>query len=214
MTKPLTIAIVDDHGLFRSGLAALLGEFPELTISFEAANGRQLQENIKTHLLPDVVLMDINMPIMDGRKTTAWLKANYPEIRVLALSMFNAEKEVIAMLRAGAGGYLLKESSPSEVLHAIRTIHDQGIYLNELVSGKLLHAVIHDTPAAAFSNREMDFLRHCCTELTYKEIAAEMCVSIRTIDNYRDALFTKLGLRSRTGLVLYCLKNRLIILDE
>ncbi len=213
MTQTIAIALVDDHTLFRSGLAALLAEFPELNLVFQAANGKQLQDCIENHPKPQVILMDINMPILDGRETTAWLKVNYPDIKVLALSMFNAEKEVIAMLRAGASGYLLKESSPTEVLHAIKTMHSQGIYLNEVVSGKVLHSVIHQKPSETFSEREMEFLRHCCTELTYKEIASEMNVSVRTVDNYRDTLFTKLGLRSRTGIVLYCIKNRLISLD-
>ena len=210
MNQTIAIAIVDDHTLFRSGLAALLSEFPELNLVFQAANGKQLQETITKHPLPDVVLMDINMPVQNGRETTAWLKENYPQTKVLALSMFNAEKEVIAMLRAGAGGYLLKESDPGEVLNAIKTIHSQGIYLNEIVSGKLLHAVIHQKPPETFTDLEMEFLRHCCTELAYKEIASEMNVSVRTVDNYRDTLFSKLNIRSRTGLVLYCIKNRLV----
>lgn len=214
MSTSLPIAIVDDHTLFRSGLAALLTEFGQIHIVFQAANGQELQERISQgKILPEVILMDINMPLMDGRQTTAWLKQHYPEIKVIALSMFNEEKEVIAMLRAGACGYLVKETEPRQVMEAIQTVHRQGLYLNEMVSGKLFHAILHHHTQETFTQREMEFLRHCCTELTYKEIANEMCVSVRTIDNYRDALFAKLNLRSRTGLVLYCIKNKLVSLD-
>lgn len=204
------IAIVDDHTLFRTGLAALLGEFPELKISFQANNGQQMQELLKIHQQPDVILMDINMPILDGRQATSWLKTNYPEIKVLALSMFNDDKEVIGMLRNGASGYMLKESDPRELLEAIKELYTKGIHFNSMVTGKLLHTVLHQQHPEVFTTRELDFLRLCCSELTYKEIADEMCVSVRTIDNYRDALFAKLNLRSRTGLVLYSIKNHLV----
>lgn len=204
------IAIVDDHTLFRNGLAALLSEFPELKISFQANNGQQMQELLKIHQQPDVILMDITMPIMDGREATSWLKTHYPEIKILALSMLNDEKEVIGMLRNGASGYMLKESDPRELLEAIKELYTKGIHFNSMVTGKLLHTVLHQQPNEVLTDRELDFLRLCCTELTYKEIASEMCVSVRTIDYYRDALFTKLNLRSRTGLVLYSIKNHLV----
>lgn len=213
-TNPIKFAIVDDHTLFRNGLAALLGEFPTLQFVFQANNGLQMQEFIGNNLIPDVILMDINMPGMDGHQSTSWLKQHHPAIKVLALSMFNDEKEVITMLKNGACGYMVKESDPKELLEAIKAVHQNGIYLNELISGKLLHAVIHQQQADVFSLRELEFLRLCCTELTYKEMASEMCVSVRTIDNYRDALFSKLNLRSRTGLVLYAIKNHLVNLPN
>jgi DNA-binding NarL/FixJ family response regulator len=214
MSQPIQIAIIDDHMLFRNGLAALLTEFAELQIVFQANNGRQMQELIATLPAPNVVLMDVNMPSLDGIATTAWLKAHYPDVQVLALSMFNEEKEVIAMLRSGASGYLVKDSDPKQLLEAIKAVHQHGIYLNEMVSGKLLHSVMHNRQQETFSSRELEFLRYCCTELTYKEIANQMNVSVRTIDNYRDALFNRLFLRSRTGLVLYCIKNRIVNLSD
>jgi len=210
-TEKIAVAVVDDHTLFRSGLASLIEEFDEINLVFEAKNGIDFQEKLKKSPTLQVVLMDINMPIMDGNSTTKWIKANYPTINVLALSMFEDEKAIIGMLKAGAGGYLLKESKPSELLQAIHTINEKGVYLNELVSGRLLNALKQERQPI-FSDRELTFLQYCSTELTYKEIALEMNVSPRTVDNYRESLFAKLNIKSRTGLVVYGIKNNWIAL--
>ncbi len=208
--QKINIAIVDDHTLFRNGLAALMNEFEELNVIFSAGNGEQMQQILAKSPLPDIILMDINMPVMDGYKATAWLKETYPNIKVLALSMFDDEKAVIGMIKNGACGYVLKESKPREVLEAIKTIFSKGVYINELVSGKLLYSIANQENVPLFSAKEIEFLKLCCSELTYKEIADRMCVSPRTVDNYRESLFQKLNLKSRTGLVLYAIKNQLI----
>lgn len=208
--EKINIAIVDDHTLFRNGVAALMNEFEELNVIFGADNGEQMQQNLGKFPLPDIILMDINMPVMDGYKATAWLKETHPKIKVLALSMFDDEKAVIGMIKSGACGYVLKESKPREVLEAIKIIFSKGVYINELVSGKLLYSIANQENAPLFSAKEIEFLKLCCSELTYKEIADRMCVSPRTVDNYRESLFQKLNLKSRTGLVLYAIKNQLI----
>jgi len=208
-TGQILIAIVDDHTLFRNGVAALMSEFDELKVVFEAENGEQLQQMLPRHPLPDVILMDINMPVMDGYQTTKWLKENHPQVKVLALSMFEDDKAVISMLKNGAGGYVLKESKPRELLEAIKTIHAKGVYMNELVSGKLLRTVAAGDNDTRFSKKELEFLKLCCSELTYKEIADKMFVSPRTVDNYREALFQKLSIKSRTGLVLYAIQQEI-----
>ncbi|HTK19547.1 MAG TPA: response regulator transcription factor [Mucilaginibacter sp.] len=207
--EKILIAIVDDHTLFRNGVAGLMSEFDELEVVFEAENGQQMQYALSRHQLPDVVLMDINMPVMDGYETTAWLKKNYPQIKVLALSMFEDDKAVIKMIKNGASGYVLKESKPAELLDAIKTIHTKGIYINELVSGKLIRSLNTEENGLEFTKKELEFLHLCCSELTYKEIADKMFVSPRTVDNYREALFLKLNLKSRTGLVLYAIQNQI-----
>jgi len=208
-TNQIRIAIVDDHSLFRSGVAALMQEFDDLHVLFEAGDGKQMQQMINKQLVPHVILMDINMPVMDGYQATTWLKSNYPEVKVLALSMYEDDKAVINMIKCGACGYLLKESKPVEVLEAIKTIYEKGIYINELVSGKMIRSVSSDnTPVLTKS--EITFLELCCTELTYKEMADQMFVSTRTVDNYREALFRKLNLKSRTGLVLYAIQNDIV----
>jgi DNA-binding NarL/FixJ family response regulator len=208
-TDKINIAIVDDHTLFRNGVAALMGEFAELKVVFEAENGQQMQQMLAKHPLPKVVLMDINMPVMDGYAATKWLKENYPQIKVLALSMFEDDKAVIRMIKCGASGYVLKESKPRQLLEAIKTIYEKGVYINEMVSGKLIRSVADEEDTPEFSKKELEFLKLCCSELTYKEIADHMNVSPRTIDNYRESLFLKLNMKSRTGLVLYAIQNEI-----
>jgi DNA-binding NarL/FixJ family response regulator len=207
-TEQILIAIVDDHTLFRNGVAALMGEFNELKIVFEAENGKQMQEMLTKQPLPQVILMDINMPIMDGYLATKWVKEKYPQIKVLALSMFEDDKAVIRMIKAGAGGYVLKESKPRELLEAIKAINEKGSFINEMVSGKLIRSV-GAGGSPDFSRKEFEFLKLCCSEFTYKEIADQMFVSPRTVDNYRESLFQKLNLKTRTGLVLYAIQNEI-----
>lgn len=208
-TDKILIAIVDDHTLFRNGVAGLMSEFNELQVVFEAENGQQMQQMLSKQPLPQVILMDINMPVMDGYEATGWLKKNYPQIRVLALSMFEDDQAVIKMIKSGACGYVLKESKPRDLLEAIKTIFTKGVYINEMVSGKLLRSVADEESDLDFSKKELEFLKYCCSELTYKEIADKMYVSPRTVDNYREALFLKLNLKSRTGLVLYAIQNQI-----
>ncbi len=207
-TEKIKIAIVDDHTLFRNGVAALMDEFDELQIVFQVENGLKMEELLlSAPKLPDVILMDINMPVMDGYEATAWLKEKYPKIKVLALSMFEDDEAVIKMIRCGACGYVLKEAKPKELLFAITTIHRTGVYVNEMVTGKLLRSVSKTSHKTEFSKKELEFLSLCCSEMTYKEIADQMMISPRTVDNYRESLFLKLNLKSRTGLVLYAIQN-------
>lgn len=214
-TEPIKIAIVDDHTLFRNGVAALMSEFKELEVVFEAENGRQLQQLLPKKPLPRVILMDINMPVMDGYDATTWLRQKYPDVKVLALSMFEDDRAVIKMIKCGASGYILKESKPKQLLEAIIAINEKGIYLNELVSGKLMRSLINnEKEKPEFSKNELEFLKLCCSELTYKEIANKMCVSPRTVDNYREALFIKLQLKTRTGMVLYAIQNMVFKFNE
>lgn len=208
--QSISIAIVDDHTLFRSGLASLLDEFDEIEVVFEGNNGLDLQQKIVNYPDVQLILMDISMPVMDGFAATKWTKDNYPEVKILALSMLEDEKAIIGMLKAGAGGYMLKESTPIDLLTAIKAIVEKGFYVNDLVSGRLLVALKDGDTKPVFSARELTFLQHCSSERTYREIADLMNVSPRTVDNYRESLFAKLNIKSRTGLVVYAIKNKLI----
>jgi len=214
MTEKISIAIVDDHTLFRSGVSTLISEFEEINVLFEASNGKDLQQKLSADNLPDIILMDITMPGMDGYEATKWVTTLYPKICVLALSMFDDERSIINMLKAGACGYLLKESNASDLLEAIKITKEKGLFINENVSGRMLVSLRHDSKAGAAdvkpTPREMEFLQYCSTELTYKEIADKMHISPRTIDSYRESLFSKLNIKSRTGLVVYGIKNSLI----
>lgn len=211
--KEIRIAVVDDHTLFRQGISSLLSENEEIKIVFDASNGAVMKEKISKYPLPDVVLMDITMPLVNGYEATLWLKQNYPSVRVLALSMFEDDEPIIKMLKCGAGGYVLKESNASDLMFAIKTIAEHNYFLNDLVSGKLLRSLQDDVkipdPVAGLTANEIRFLELCCSELTYKEIAGNMCLSPHTIDNYRDALFQKFDLKSRTGLVIFALKHNI-----
>ena len=214
MTEKISIVIVDDHTLFRSGVTNLLSEFDEINVLFQASSGKDLQQKLSADDLPDIILMDITMPLMDGYEATKWVTTLYPGISVLALSMFDDEKSIINMLRAGACGYLLKESNASDLLEAIKITKEKGLFINENVSGRMLVSLRNESKVSTadlkLSDREMEFLQYCSTELTYKEIAGKMNVSPRTVDNYRESLFAKLNIKSRTGLVVYGIKNSLI----
>jgi two-component system, NarL family, invasion response regulator UvrY len=210
------IVLVDDHVLLRKGLAELVKNFGN-EILFEADNGKDFITKLQPALTPEVVLMDINMPEMDGYETCQWLKKNHPEVKVLALSMYDNEASIIRMLKSGAKGYILKDCEPAELKRAIVSLVTKGYYYSDLVSGKLINAINkfdedgHE-PARIekLNDRETEFLKYTCTELTYKEIAEKMFVSPRTVDGYRDALFEKLGVKTRVGLVLYAIRNGVI----
>jgi two-component system, NarL family, invasion response regulator UvrY len=210
------IVLTDDHVLLRNGLAALVKSLGH-TVLFEADNGKDFISKLDKNNCPDVVLMDINMPEMDGYDTAQWIKTNYWDIKVLALSMYDNENAIIRMLKCGAKGYILKDSEPSELKAAINALLTKGYYYSDLVSGKLIHAInkIDDEGSDIntvnnLNERETDFLKYACSELTYKEIADKMFVSPRTIDGYRDGLFEKLHVKTRVGLVMYAIKHGVV----
>jgi two-component system, NarL family, invasion response regulator UvrY len=210
------IVLTDDHVLLRNGLAALVKSLGH-TVLFEADNGKDFIAKLDKNNCPDVVLMDINMPEMDGYDTAQWIKTNYWDIKVLALSMYDNENAIIRMLKCGAKGYILKDSEPSELKAAIDALLIKGYYYSDLVSGKLIHAInkIDDEGSDIntvnnLNERETDFLKYACSELTYKEIADKMFVSPRTIDGYRDGLFEKLHVKTRVGLVMYAIKHGVV----
>ncbi|MBP6024699.1 response regulator [Ferruginibacter sp.] len=211
-----TIALADDHSLLRNGLASLVTSLGH-TVLFEADNGKDFISKLDKNNLPELVLLDINMPEMDGYDTAQWIKNNHYDIKVLALSMYDNENSIIRMLKCGAKGYILKDSEPAELKAAIEAVMNKGFYYSDLVSGKLIHAINKldndDNGLKSLiqlNDRETDFLKYACTEMTYKEIADKMFVSPRTIDGYRDALFEKLHVKTRVGLVMYAIKNGVV----
>lgn len=211
-----TIVLVDDHVLLRNGLAELVKSLGH-TVLFEAGNGKDFISKLDAKQLPEIVLLDINMPEMDGYETAQWIKTNHHDIKVLALSMYDNETSIIRMLKCGAKGYILKDAEPAELRAAIEAVMSKGFYYSDLVSGKLMHAInkMEDDGGdlkslVPLNDRETDFLKYSCTELTYKEIADKMFVSPRTIDGYRDALFEKLHVKTRVGLVMYAIRNGIV----
>lgn len=211
------VALVDDHELLRTGLAAIINSFEGFKVALEANNGQQFIEKVKTKSPPDIVLLDITMPVMDGYETSIWIKANLPQTKVLVLSMLENDTAIIRMLKNGARGYILKDSKPKVFKDALDSIRDSGYFINELVSNKLMHYINHeevfDSDTFALNNlseNEVIFLKWICTDKTYKEIADEMCLSPRTIDTYRDNLFKKLDVKTRVGLAIFAIKNSIV----
>jgi two-component system invasion response regulator UvrY len=209
-----SIALVDDHILIRSGLANLIREFGDFDVIFEANNGRHFLDCLSRSSQPDIVLLDINMPHMDGYETAAWIKGHCPDIKVLALSMDDKDKAIIRMLRHGARGYILKDVEPAELRRALMEVLNNGYYYSEMVTSKLIYNINHETDPAQYdktnpklSENEIQFLKYACTEMTYKQIAEAMFLSPRTIDGYRDSLFTRLAVRTRVGLAIYAIRN-------
>lgn len=220
MKRQISVALVDDHVLLRNGLASLVKSFGEYTVIFEANNGKHFIEQIEQlepRSMPDVVLLDINMPEMDGYDTALWVKKYHPEVRVLALSMYDNETAIIRMFKAGAKGYILKDCDPQELRTALDSIVRKGYYYSEMVTGRLIHTInqldedeSNMKQLVQLNEREIEFLKLACTEMTYKEIAERMFLSPRTIDGYRDALFEKLSAKTRVGLVMYAIKNGIV----
>lgn len=211
-----SIALVDDHSLLRNGLASLINSFEGYTVLFEADNGKDFINQLQNQTVPDIILLDITMPEMNGFETAAWIKQNAPSIKILVLSMMDNDEVVISMLKAGARGYILKDSKPALFKQALDSIRDSGFFMNELVSNKMLNYLTHEEKRGSevslvseLSEKEISFLKYACTEMTYKDIANNMQVSPRTVDGYRDDLFKKLNVQSRVGLVIFAIKNGL-----
>ncbi len=211
------IAVVDDHTLFRKGLISLINVFPNFEVILEASNGKDFIERLNPEQLPEIVLMDISMPEMDGYATCEWLKSHYPAIKVLALSTMDAETAIIKMIRSGAKGYIVKDADLSELKLAFSELLSIGFFYNELVSRKVINSIsriLEDNDAVTalqkLSDNELNFLRLSCSEKTYQEIANEMFKSEKTIDGYRAELFKKLNVSSRVGMVMYAIKNGIV----
>lgn len=217
MANKINICLVDDHKLLRKGIVELIDGFQGYHVTGEYNNGKELVARIKSVDIPDIVLLDINMPEMDGYETASWLHQQYPQVRVIALSMYDDEKSVIRMIKAGARGYVLKDADPGELRKAFDDVMSKGYYYSDLVSGVLIHSLHSESEPnqkrVTINERETEFLKLACTELTYKEIADRMYLAPRTIDGYREALFEKLNVKSRVGLVMYAIRNGIIKME-
>ncbi|MFD2564020.1 response regulator [Aquimarina rubra] len=208
-----SVVIVEDHILLSQALAGLVNGFSKFKILYLCKNGRELLTRLKDPKnIPDIVLMDINMPIMNGIETTIALKEEYPQVNVLALSVEEDEKTILKMLRAGAKGYLLKDTEKGILENALVEVQETGFYHTKDVTNLLLGSLNPKKEnKVQLKEREMEFIKHACTEKTYKEIASDMCLSPKTIEGYRDSIFEKLHLKNRTGLVIYAIKNKIFI---
>jgi DNA-binding NarL/FixJ family response regulator len=212
----IQVALADDHILLRNALASLIDRFENCKVVMQVSNGKELVTAISKDNLPDVVLLDLNMPGMNGFETATWLRDSYPSIHVLMLTMYDSELTLIRLLQAGVKGFLKKDIHPNELKYAIHSVIENGYYYSHNATGKLLN-LFRINPASTsildksmLTETEIRFLQLSCSELTYKEIAQEMKLNPRGVDNLRDNLFTKLEVKSRVGLAMYAIRHGLV----
>lgn len=205
------VFVVDDHTLLSQAIAHMVNSFSNFKVVTTCKNGNELLQKIvqKEFQLPEVILMDVNMPVMNGIEATEWLSKEYPDIKVLALSVEDDDSSILRMIKAGAVGYLLKDSEKTILEKALNETIKNGYYHTKEVASLLVRNLTKEDSAIQLKEKEITFLKLACTEFTYKEIADKMCLSPKTIDGYRDALFTKLNVKNRVGLVIYAIKNKI-----
>jgi DNA-binding NarL/FixJ family response regulator len=217
--RQIKIAMVDDHVLLRDALAVVINGFDNCRVIQVASNGKELLEKMQPDYLPDLVILDLNMPEMDGFETAKYLRIHYPGIYVLVLTMYDSEISLLRMLQAGARGFLKKDIHPGELKLAIQSVMTSGYFYSHNSAGKLVNLFKKENGTngpperSGLSENELTFLRLASTDMTYKEIARLMEISPRTVDNYRDSLFIKLNVKSRVGLAIFAIKSGVVTLE-
>ncbi len=213
----IKLSIVDDHKIFREGLKSTLGDYDGIQLISESSNGQQIIDKL-AYEQPDVILMDMKMPVMDGIQATGYITKTFKRVKILALSMFDDDKYILSMMKAGARGYLLKSAEPDEIVEAIHAVHKKGFYFNDHLSltmvkklmGNSIFEVDEGKEMVELNDRESEILKLICAEHANTEIADKMCLSVRTVEGYRTKLFEKIGARNIAGLVIYAVKNKII----
>lgn len=209
----ISIGIVDDHQLFLKSLALMLESFNNYTVTVEALNGKDLQQKITSlKHMPEIMLLDVNMPVMDGIETANWLNKDYPEIKLVALSMNDSDRAIISMIKAGCCAFLLKDMHPAELEKALDEIYAKGFYNQDAgnINYRRLLMMEDKNDPLHVTEKEQQFLKLCCSDSSYKQIADTMQVSERTVNGYRESMFFKLGVHSRLGLVIECVRRELV----
>jgi len=212
----IKIAIADDYKIYRDGLKVGLSADEELDVILEADNGEELLKRMES-TTPDVILMDLKMPIMDGMEATKEIRKKYPPVKVLVVSMYDDDKFIIHLMEIGANGYLLKNAEPDEIRRSIHAVYENGYYFNDLVNKALLKKlVIKNNFKPSFnqnidlSERELEVLKLICEEKTAAEIAKQIFLSPRSVEGIRQRLIEKVGVRNSAGLVMFAVKNGIV----
>jgi DNA-binding NarL/FixJ family response regulator len=207
----IKVIIVDNHLLFSESLSYLIGSFKEFDVIGNYCNGKEFISALSAEtLMPNVILLDMNMPIMNGIETMKWIKVNYPHLKVIALSVNDDEDTIMKMIENGVNGYLTKDTSSNQFREALLKVYNNGFYYSDIVSDFLVDKLKNSHNKVFLKEREVEFIKLACTEKTYKEIAVEMCLSPKTVDGYRENVFQKLEIKTRIGLVLYAMKNKIV----
>jgi DNA-binding NarL/FixJ family response regulator len=208
-----SVVVVDDHTLLSQAIEGMVNTFDKFKVLYTCKNGKEVADKFSgsPKNIPDIVLVDVNMPVMNGIETTEWIVKNHPHVHVMALSVEDADNTILKMLKAGAVGYLLKDTKKEVLEKALLEMMENGFYHTRNVTTLLLDSVSgkNGRNNVSFKDNEMTFMKLACSEFTYKEIAEKMFLSPKTIDGYRDSLFTKLNVRNRVGLVIYAVKNKI-----
>lgn len=205
-----SIVIVDDHAMVSRAFHSMISDFRNCRVLYEVRNGQELLQRFENKKqIPDLVLLDINMPVMNGFETMKALHSNYPEVYALCLSMNDDKESFLKMIELGAHGFISKIASEKDLEEAIHDVMDKGCYYTPEMANMLFRSMSskEEKKEDILSDREKQFLTYVPTELTYQQIAAEMCLSPKTIDGYRNSLFQKLNIKSRVGLAMYAAKN-------
>jgi len=213
--KKINVIITDDHKLFRKGIIALLEDFDFIGEINEASNGAELIDLLaKMKALPDVILLDLRMPVMDGVEAHKKIRKLYPEIKVIILTMEDDEQYILHLISEGVNGYLLKNADPDEMEKAILKVVENGYYFSEnistlVVKGMVKKDITEALPNLDFNERELQILELICKEFTAAEIAEKLNLSVRTVEGYRQKLIEKSGAKNVAGLVIFAVKNNL-----
>ena len=214
--KKILIAIADDYETFREGLKKCIANDDSLEVIIEAGNGEELISAFEKKI-PDVVIMDLKMPVMDGMEATRIIRRKFPNVKVLVVTMYNEDKFIIHLMEIGANGYLLKNTEPDEIRRSIYAVYENGYYFNDLVNkGLLKKLTIKNNTGLSFnqhielSPQELEVLKLICEEKTTAEIAKEILLSPHSVDTIREQLIEKIGVGNSAGLVMYAIKNGII----
>ncbi|RQO65380.1 DNA-binding response regulator [Pedobacter sp. KBW06] len=204
----ISIGIIDDHQLFLKSLVLMLHTFKKYEVVVQATNGQDLQNKMKADTsIPEIMLIDVNMPVMDGVATASWLNQHYPAMKLVALSMNDTDKTIIEMIKAGCCAYLLKDTHPNDLEKALNEIQLKGYYNADVSNINFRRLLNYEQDLIKLNEKEKTFLQLACSDLTYKQIAALMFLSERTIDGYRESLFQKLNVQSRVGMALEAIRK-------
>jgi DNA-binding NarL/FixJ family response regulator len=214
--KNIKIAIADDYTIYRDGLKVGLATDENLEVILEAADGEDLVKGIETNR-PDVIIMDLKMPVMDGMEATKIIKKKYPDIKIVVVTMYDDEKFVIHLMEIGANGYLLKNADAEEIRKAVYSVHETGYYFNNVVSNALLKKLVIKgnikpsfNEGVQLTEREQDVLKLICAEKTAAEMGQQLFLSPRSVEGIRQRLIDKVGVRNTAGLVMFAVKNGMI----